>query len=102
MAAIDAGLRAISHPGRRRVLELVWDRERPSSELAERCRLSKPAMSQHLRVLRHAGLVTVRVDGNRRLYRVRAERLAELRSVLDRFWADRLDALRDATETRAA
>src|SRR4051812_35354939 len=102
MAGIDAGLRAMAHPGRRRVLELIWDRERPSSELAERCHLSKPAMSQHLAVLRQAGLVTVRADGNRRLYRVRAQRLAEIRDTLDRFWADRLDALRDATEARAA
>src|SRR3954464_1704675 len=94
-AKIDSGLRAMAHPGRRRVLELIWDRERGSSEPAEKCRRSTPAMSQRLRVLRDAELVTVRTDGNRRLYRARLERLAEIRDALDRFWAEKLDALRD-------
>jgi DNA-binding transcriptional ArsR family regulator len=94
----EAALRALAHPGRRRMLQLVWDGERTSSELAERCGFSKPAASQHLKVLRDADLVTVRVDGTRRLYRARAEQLSKLRAFLDEFWGERLDALRSAVE----
>jgi DNA-binding transcriptional ArsR family regulator len=94
----DAALRAIAHPSRRQMLTLVADGEVTSSELARRCRMSRPATSQHLRVLRDADLVSVRVDGNRRLYRVRAHRLAEVMAMLDRFWGDRLGALQ--TELR--
>jgi DNA-binding transcriptional ArsR family regulator len=94
----DAALRALAHPGRRRMLLLVRDTERTSGELASACRLTRPAASQHLKVLKDAGLVAVRVDGNRRLYRARARRLAEVRAVLDRFWGDNLDALRAAVE----
>jgi len=95
MAGFDseAGLRALADPRRRRMLALVWDRERSSSDLARRCELSRPAASQHLRVLREADLVSVRSDGNRRLYRVRADRLAELRAMLDEFWGSRLAVL---------
>ena len=91
----EAALRAIAHPGRRRMLELAWDGERTAGELAKRCRMSPPAASQHLKVLREANLVTVRAEGNRRLYRVRAEKVAELASLLDRFWGDRLTRLSD-------
>ncbi len=89
----EAGLRAIADPRRRRMLTLVWDRECSSSDLARRCELSRPAASQHLRVLREAGLISVRSEGNRRLYRVRADRLAELRAMLDDFWGGRLAGL---------
>jgi DNA-binding transcriptional ArsR family regulator len=75
------------------MLTLAWDRECSSGELARGCRLSRPAASQHLRVLREAGLVSVRSAGNRRLYRVRADRLAELRAMLDDFWGARLARL---------
>lgn len=98
----DPALRALAHAGRRRMLRLAWDAERGSGELAARCGYSRPAVSQHLRVLREAGLVTVRAEGNRRLYRARAERLAELRAMLDDFWGDRLDALRAALAATAA
>jgi DNA-binding transcriptional ArsR family regulator len=94
----DAALRALSDPRRRQMLEFVADFERTSSELAGRCRLSRPATSQHLKVLREADLVTVRVDGNRRLYRARADRVAEILTMLDRFWGGRLAALRDEVE----
>lgn len=89
----EAGLRALADPRRRQMLALVWDRERSSSELARRCALSRPATSQHLRVLRGAELVSVRTEGNRRWYRVRADRLAELRAMLDQFWGARLAGL---------
>jgi DNA-binding transcriptional ArsR family regulator len=96
-SAEDA-LRAIGHPGRRAMLHLAWDAERTSSELAEAAGLSRSAASQHLRILRDTGLVHVRVDANRRLYRVDAERLDQLRAFLDAFWGDRLDALKTTAE----
>jgi DNA-binding transcriptional ArsR family regulator len=89
----EAALRALADPRRRRMLELTWDRERSPSDLAGSCQLSRPATSQHLRVLREAGLVSVRLEKNRRLYRARADRLAELRAMLDEFWGSRLVTL---------
>ena len=95
----EAGLRALADPRRRRMLALAWDRERSSSDLARCCRLSRPAASQHLKVLRDADLVSVRSDGNRRWYRARADRLAELRAMLDEFWDRRLARLHAELET---
>ncbi|MGN6867874.1 MAG: ArsR/SmtB family transcription factor [Solirubrobacteraceae bacterium] len=89
----DAALSALAHPRRRQMLSLVLDRERSSSELATRCRLSRPAASQHLKVLRETGLVTLRTEGNRRLYRAQIKRLAEVRAMLDDLWGDRLARL---------
>jgi DNA-binding transcriptional ArsR family regulator len=90
---VDATLRALAHPARRAMLELVWDAERSSSELADAVAMTRPAASQHLKVLRDAGLVRVRVDGNQRLYRVDADRLAEVRRRLEGFWGERLGRL---------
>jgi DNA-binding transcriptional ArsR family regulator len=92
--AIDA----LAHPGRRAMLRLMLDRELPVGELAERVGVSQPAASQHLKVLRDAGLVRGRVDGRRRLYRVDGEGLERLRSELDAFWGPALAALKDAAE----
>ena len=92
--AIDA----ISHPSRRAMLRLVADRELPVSELAERVGLSQPAASQHLKVLRDAGLVRGRVDGRRRLYRIDLEGLERLQRELDALWGPALAALKDAAE----
>jgi len=89
----EAALRALADPRRRQMLGLVWDREQSPSDLAKRCQLSRPATSQHLKVLREAGLVRVRLEGNRRFYRVQAGRLAELRAMLDEFWGRRLARL---------
>jgi DNA-binding transcriptional ArsR family regulator len=80
------------------MLRLVQDGERTSSELAEAAGLSRSAASQHLRILKDAGLVHVRVDANRRLYSADFERLAALRSSLDDFWGDRLGALKRSAE----
>jgi DNA-binding transcriptional ArsR family regulator len=96
---VEATLQAISHRGRRAMLRLAWDAERTSSELAEAAGLSRSAASQHLKVLRDAGLVHVRVDANRRLYQVNPERLASLRAFLDDFWGDHLDTLKQTAET---
>jgi DNA-binding transcriptional ArsR family regulator len=90
---VDDSLRALAHPARRAMLELVWDAERSSSELADATDLTRPAASQHLKVLRDAGLVQVRVDGNQRLYRVDTDRLSEVRRQLEQFWGDRLGRL---------
>ena len=90
----DTALRAIAHPRRRQMLRLVTDSEHTSSDLAKRCRLTRPAASQHLKILRDADLVSVRSDGNRRLYRLRDDRLAEVLAMLEDFWGDRLNRLR--------
>jgi DNA-binding transcriptional ArsR family regulator len=97
--AVEDALRALAHPGRRTMLQLVWDQERPASALAEAAGLSKSAASQHLKVLRDAGLIDVRVDATRRLYRADLARVAEVAALLDDFWATPLQRLRAAAET---
>jgi DNA-binding transcriptional ArsR family regulator len=101
-AVSDEALRAIAHPGRRAMLRLVWDEERPATELADAAGLSRSAASQHLKLLRDAGLVTVRVDANRRLYRADLQRVADIASFLDEFWAAPLERLRATAESMAA
>jgi DNA-binding transcriptional ArsR family regulator len=91
----EAALRALAHPGRRRALQLVTGGARSSGELAEACGWTRPATSQHLKVLREAGLIEVRRQGQHRLYQARKERLAELRAFLDDFWGTRLGELDD-------
>ena len=81
------------------MLRLVLNRELPVGELAERLGVSQPAASQHLKVLRDAGLVRGRVDGRRRLYRVDPEGLQRLRRELDALWGPALLALKDAAES---
>src|SRR5262245_7198561 len=94
--AIDA----LAHPGRRALLGLVLDQELPVSELAQRTGVSQPAASQHLKVLRDAGLVRGRVDGRRRLYRVDLEGLERLRRELDAYWGPALASVKEAAEAR--
>jgi DNA-binding transcriptional ArsR family regulator len=92
---------AIAEPNRRRLLELLRGGERAAGELVEATGLSQPGVSKHLRQLREAGLVSVRAEGQRRLYRLEAGELASLGAWLDQFrqfWADRLDALDDHLE----
>jgi DNA-binding transcriptional ArsR family regulator len=96
---MDGTLRALANPTRRAMLELVWDAERPSSEIAEEVGATRPAASQHLKVLRDAGLVRVRTDGSQRLYRVDTERMAEVRGALERFWGAQLGRLSAAIAT---
>jgi DNA-binding transcriptional ArsR family regulator len=91
-------IQAISEPRRREILRLVQDRELPAGEIAARFEVTRPAISQHLTVLKKAGLVSERREGTRRLYRTRPEGLAELRSFLDGFWEDRLERLKLAAE----
>ena len=92
---------ALAEPHRRQILDLLRDGERPAGELVERLALSQPGVSKHLKVLREAGLVTVRVDGKRRLYALRAEPLAEVDAWLAdyrAFWSARLDGLQQHLE----
>ena len=95
---MDAVLQAIAEPRRRRILELVRAEELPAGAIASHFDVTRPAISQHLRVLKDAGLVTERREGTRRLYRARPEGLAELRRFLEDFWSDRLQLLKDAAE----
>ena len=89
---------AIADPIRRRVLELVRDRELPAGELAAQFEVSRPAVSRHLRVLRETGLITERRAGRLRLYRADPRPLEELRAWLDAYWEERLDALKTLAE----
>ena len=87
---------ALSDPGRRRMLALLREGERPVNELVEALGLSQPAVSRHLRVLREAGLVRSRAEAQRRLYRLLPEGLRELDAWLEPYrllWSGRLDAL---------
>ncbi|HZG95444.1 MAG TPA: metalloregulator ArsR/SmtB family transcription factor [Mycobacteriales bacterium] len=89
-------LAALADPTRRRILELLADGDVAAGELSDEFAVSRPAVSRHLRVLREAGLVQSRVDGQRRVYSLDARPLAELDEWLTpyrRFWAHRLDAL---------
>jgi DNA-binding transcriptional ArsR family regulator len=86
----------LAEPTRRRILDLLLDRERPVGELVKRLKLSQPGVSKHLRVLREAGLVSVRSDAQRRIYGVRPEPLQEVAEWLEpyrKLWGERLDAL---------
>jgi DNA-binding transcriptional ArsR family regulator len=93
------GLQIIGEPRRREILRLVWGRELAAGEIAERFDLTFGAVSQHLAVLRDAGFVRVRRDGNRRLYQADREGLGALATVLEAMWASTLDRLADAVES---
>jgi DNA-binding transcriptional ArsR family regulator len=95
---IDLAARAIAEPRRRRILAMVHERELSAGEIAAGFEVSRPAISQHLAVLREAGLLSERRQGARRLYRARPEGLAGLRDFMDGFWSDRLERLRLAAE----
>jgi DNA-binding transcriptional ArsR family regulator len=95
---------ALADPHRRTVLELLRERPRPVGELVERLRLTQPGTSKHLRVLREAGLVSVRQEGQRRVYALRPAPMAELDAWLAPYrelWTDRLDALERHLDRKA-
>lgn len=95
-------LDALGDPTRRAIFELVATRPRAVVELAERFPISRPAVSQHLRVLKDAGLVTDRAEGTRRVYQLHAAGVASLRAYFDQFWTDALRAFqRDAEASYA-
>jgi DNA-binding transcriptional ArsR family regulator len=95
---VDAALKAIAEPRRREILRPVWDGERSAGEIAEHFDVSRPAVSQHLRVLKDAELLDERRDGTRRLYRARASTLDDLKRFLDDYWSNGLSRLRDVAE----
>ena len=95
---MEAALKAIAAPRRRQILRLVRDDELSAGEIASNFDVTRPAVSQHLNVLKEAGLVIERRNGTRRLYRARPEGLAELRDFLEEFWAVRLEALKREAE----
>ncbi len=99
---MEAVLKAIAEPRRRQILTLVRDEELSAGEIAAHFDVSRPAISQHLGVLKEAGLVNERRDGTRRLYRARPEGLEEVRDFLNWFWDDRLEALRREAEQAEA
>lgn len=95
-------LRIASEPRRLQILQLIWDRERTVSEIADRLPVSIAAVSQHLSKLKDNGLVQLRRDGRKRYYRASRQDMGALAVVLESFWATRLDALKELAEARSA
>jgi DNA-binding transcriptional ArsR family regulator len=89
---------ALAEPRRREILRLVSGAELSAGEIARRFDVTRPAISQHLRVLKEVGLVSERRNGTRRFYRARPETLAELRSYLEGFWDESLRSLKTVVE----
>jgi DNA-binding transcriptional ArsR family regulator len=95
---VEAALKAIAAPRRRQILTLVRDGELSAGEIAAHFDVTRPAVSQHLNVLKEAGLVSERRNGTRRLYRARPEGLTGLKDFLEEFWDVRLEALKREAE----
>jgi DNA-binding transcriptional ArsR family regulator len=95
---MEAALKAIAAPRRRQILSLVRDGELSAGEIAAHFDVTRPAVSQHLTVLKEAGLVDERRNGTRRMYRVRPDGLAPVREFLEQFWDERLETLRREAE----
>jgi DNA-binding transcriptional ArsR family regulator len=100
---MDAALKALAEPRRREILRLVWSEELPATAIATRfTEVTRSAISQHLSVLREAGLVHERREGTRRLYRSNHHEMARLREFLDDYWTTGLERLRDVAEAAQA
>lgn len=95
---MEAAIRAIAEPRRREILRLVWTSELAAGEIAGHFDVTRPAISQHLRVLKEAGLVSERRNGTKRLYRARPESIAQLREYLESYWDENLRLLKQAAE----
>lgn len=96
--AYEVAITALADPTRRSIFERLRDGPRAVGQLAAGLPVSRPAVSQHLRVLKEAGLVTERRDGTRRLYRIEPAGLEELREYFERFWDEALEAFKEAAE----
>jgi DNA-binding transcriptional ArsR family regulator len=94
----DAVLRALAEPQRRRILALVRDGELPAGEIADHFDITHQAVSQHLRVLKDAGVLRERREGTRRLYAIRPEAIESVKSFLEELWPSSLARLKDAVE----
>jgi len=99
---MDEALRALAEPRRRAILQLVAHSELSAGEIAGCFDVTRTAVSQHLTVLKHAGLLAERKQATRRLYRARPEGLAGLREFLDQMWASSLEVARDVVEADRA
>lgn len=99
---MDAQIRALAEPRRRQILELVRNRELAAGEIAAHFDVTRPAISQHLTVLKDAALVTERRDGARRLYRVDPTGLFALKQFVDGFWTSGLAKLKSQAEADVA
>jgi DNA-binding transcriptional ArsR family regulator len=97
---MEAVLQALAEPRRREILQVILRGELSSGEIASRFDVTRPAISQHLKVLERVGLVAVTRAGTRRLYRLRPEGLAGLRAYLEQFWAGSLEVLKQAAEAQ--
>src|SRR2546423_15296771 len=95
---METALKALAEPNRRRILTLVRDEELTAGEIASHFEVSRPAVSQHLTVLKEAGLVHERRNGTRRLYSGRPEGFDEVKSFLGAFWEARLEGLKGEAE----
>lgn len=91
-------LKAIAEPRRREILRLVWTNELPAGEIASHFSVSRPAISQHLRVLKDAGLIAERREGTRRLYTVHPTGIEGVRGLLERLWEEQLSRLKAVAE----
>jgi DNA-binding transcriptional ArsR family regulator len=99
--AYGTAIQALADPTRRAVFERLRRGPQPVGRLAEGLDVTRPAVSQHLKVLEKAGLVRARRDGTRRIYSVEVRGLEELRRYLDRFWEDVLDAFKAEADREA-
>ncbi|HEY6585423.1 MAG TPA: metalloregulator ArsR/SmtB family transcription factor [Gaiellaceae bacterium] len=99
---MEAALRALAAPRRRQILSLVREGELAAGEIASHFDVTRPAVSQHLNVLKEAGLVNERRNGTKRLYRARPEGLAPVKEYLEEFWDERLETLKREAEREEA
>jgi DNA-binding transcriptional ArsR family regulator len=99
---VEAALRALAAPRRRQILSLVREGELAAGEIASHFDVTRPAVSQHLNVLKEAGLVNERRNGTKRLYRARPEGLAPVKEYLEEFWDERLETLKREAEREEA
>ena len=96
---MDAALKALAEPRRREILRLVWVSELPATDIADHFGdVTRPAISQHLGVLKAAGLVSERRDGTRRLYRARQDEMENVKRFLEEYWTSGLERLREVAE----
>ena len=93
-------MRALGDPTRRAIFELLADGPRPVGEIAKHLPVTRPAVSQHLKVLKEAGLVIDRANGTRRIYQMDPEGVAALRAYFDRFWNQALASFKQAVDQR--
>ena len=95
---VDDAFQAIAEPRRRAILRLLNGTEMTAGDIASRFEVTRPAISQHLRVLRDSGLIAERRDGTRRIYRARPDGMEDVRMYLNEFWQTGLEQLRTAVE----